>query len=118
MLGVILGIAALVAFVTVVVKLTLFLMSWLTNKVKEKLRNRNTQKVAVGDLNEIIKNCDNEVALDELENLVDEKGATHIIADVDYSGNVVDVEAIDAEKVERRVYDTINKTGEGLVLIS
>ena len=37
MIGLILGIAALTAFITVVVKLTLMAMNWFKNKIKEKL---------------------------------------------------------------------------------
>ena len=117
MLGLILGIAALAAFITIVVKLTLLAMSWISNKVKEKLKNRNTQKVAVGDINKIIESCDNQIAIDELEKIADE-GVTHIVADVDYNGNVESVEAYDVDRIEGRADDLINRTGEGLVVIS
>lgn len=117
MLGLILGIAALAAFITIVVKLTLLAMSWISNKVKEKLKNRNTQKVALGDINKIIESCDNQIAIDELEKIADE-GVTHIVADVDYNGNVESVEAYDVDKIEGRADELINRTGEGLVVIS
>lgn len=116
-LALIAGIAALVALITVVVKLTLLAMSWISNKVKEKLKNRNTQKVAVGDINKIIESCDNNIDLSELEKIADE-GVTHIVADVDYNGNVESVEAYDVDKIEGRADELINRTGEGLVVIS
>lgn len=116
-LALIAGIAALVALITAVVKLTLLAMSWISNKVKEKLKNRNTQKVAIGDINKIIESCDNQVSIDALEEIA-EKGATHIVADVDYNGNVESVEAFDVDKIEGRADELINRTGEGLVVIS
>ncbi len=117
MVGLLLGIAALTAFITVIVKLTLMAMSWLKNKIKEKLRKRNAQKVAAVDLEEIINSTDNQMSMEAFEKVADE-GATHLFATVDNDGNVMDVEAVEAEEVDRSVENLINRTGEGIVVVS
>lgn len=116
-LSLVAGIAAVAALITVVVRLTILAMDWISNKVKEKLRQRNTQKVAVGDLNKIIQSCSNQVSVDELERLAS-SGVSHVIADVDAYGNVGEVEGVHADSVETSVSNLIDKTGEGLVVIS
>lgn len=117
MIGLLLGIAALTAFITVIVKLTLMAMSWLKNKIKEKLRKRNAQKVAAVDLEKIIESTDNQMSMEAFEKVADE-GATHLFATVDNDGNVMDVEAVGAEEVDRNVENLINRTGEGIVVVS
>ncbi len=117
MIGLILGIAALTAFITVVVKLTLMAMNWFKNKIKEKLRKRNAQKVAAVDLEEIINSTDNQISLDAFEKIADE-GATHLFAAVDNEGNVMDVEAVGAKEVDEDVKSLINRTREGVVVVS
>ena len=118
MLGLILGMAAFVAFITVVQYLTILAMDWLVNKIKNKIQKAKTQKVAVADIQEIIDKCENKASLADLEKFAEDKNATHLIAEVDYSGNVTGVEAVGVEKVDKRVYDMINRTGEGMVVIS
>ena len=119
MIGLILGIAAAVALgilITYAIKLTI---SWLRNKIKDKLKNRNTKKVAVGELDQMIASCTNQTSIDALDKLVDE-GYTNVIASVDNNGQVEDVEAVKDtnDYVDRDVDNLINKTGEGMVVIS
>ncbi len=117
MLGLLIGIAAVAALVTVVVKLTLMAMNWFKNKIKEKIRKRNAEKVAAVDLQEIIDNTDNTMSMDAFEELADE-GATHLFATIDSNGEVMDVEAVGAKEVSEDVENLINRTGEGIIVVS
>lgn len=98
------------------VKLT---FEWLKNKIKEKLRKKNAKKIAVADMEEMIKKCDNTVSLRDLEDLSNQ-GYSHIIATVDEDNHLVDeVEAIkdQNEELDAQVYDFINRTDQGMVVI-
>ena len=117
MIGILLGIAAVIALGIIIAKVVMLTMKWLVNKVKEKLHKRNTTKVAAMDINKMIEECDNQISLDEFEKLADE-GATHLLASVDNEGNVQDVEAIEAENEEMGVSEYLDRTGEGMIVIN
>lgn len=119
MLNLIVGIVALVAAGCLVAYSIAMTFRWLKNKVKEKLAAKNAKKVAVADLDELIESCDNTVTIDQLEELSDE-GYTHLMATVDDSGKVNDVEVIrdTSDTIDDEVDQFINRTGEGMVVIT
>lgn len=119
MLGLILGIVGLIAAGCLVAYAILLTFRWLKNKIKEKLAAKNAKKVAVADLDEMIEQCDNTVTLDQLEELSDE-GYTHLMATVDDNGKVDDVEVIrdTSDSIDEEVDRFINRTGEGMVVIT
>lgn len=87
----ILGLIALGIIATTVVALT---VTWIVRKIKEKKALGYVKKVMVTDIRELANSCDNTVTLDQLDELVD-KGYTHIMADVNSTGEVVgEVEVI------------------------
>ena len=107
---------AIGAIVFFIIKLTL---TALRNKIKEKLAKKNLSKAAVGDLQKIVNNCQNQSSISELDNLIDQ-GYTHVIAGVDNNGKVTDIEIgkDELKGSDQQVADYINKTGEGMVVIS
>lgn len=92
-MGLILGIVALVAAGCIVAYAVIVTAKWIKNKIKDKIRQRNAKKVAVADIEQLINQCDNQVSIDELDSLVDE-GYDYLVASVDDSGNVDDVEVV------------------------
>lgn len=119
MLGLILGIVGLIAAGCLVAYAIVLTFRWLKNKIKDKLAAKNAKKVAVADLDELIESCDNTVTLGDLENLTDE-GYTHLMATVDNSGKVSDVEVIrnTSDTIDDEVDRFINRTGEGMVVVT
>lgn len=119
MIGLIAGIIGLIATGCLIAYAIVLTFRWLKNKIKEKLANKNVKKVAVADLDELIKSCDNTLTLDQLEKLADE-GNTHLMATVDESGKVNDVEVIrdTNDTIDEEVDRFINRTGEGMVVIT
>ena len=119
MIGLIAGIVALVAAGCLVAYAVTLTIRWLKNKIKEKLAARNAKKVAVADLDELIESCDNTVTISELEDLSD-KGYTHLMATVNDNGKVSDVEVIqdNSDTIDDEVERFINRTGEGMVVVT
>lgn len=119
MLTLIAGIVGLIAAGCLVAYAIILTFRWLKNKIKEKLAARNAKKVAVADLDELIESCDNTVTIDQLEELSDE-GYTHLMATVDDSGKVNDVEVIrdTSGTIDEEVEQFINRTGEGMVVVT
>lgn len=112
------GIAALIAagaLVAYAIKLTI---KWLKKKIIEKLDAWYAKKVAVITLGPLIDSGPHTITLDELEKLYD-KGYTHLMATVDDSGKVKDLEAIQdtSDIFDEKVEHFINRTGEGMVVI-
>ena len=119
MFGLIIGIVGLIAVGTLVAYAIVLTLRWLKNKIKEKLAAKNAKKVAVADLDELIESCDNTVTIDQLEELSDE-GYTHLMATVNEDGNVSDVEVIrdTSDTIDDEVNQFINRTGEGMVVVT
>ena len=91
-------------------------MKWLVHRIKEKFRKEEVSKVAVCDIQTMLNSNINAVSMHELLN----KGYTHIIAEVNSSGKVIDIELLrDSNDVpDEQVDYFINRTGEGIVVIS
>lgn len=119
MLTLIAGIVGSIAAGCLVAYAIILTIRWLKNKIKEKLAAKNAKKVAVADLDELIESCDNTVTIDQLEELSDE-GYTHLIATVNTSGNVNDVEVIrdTSGTIDEEVEQFINRTGDGMVVVT
>ena len=120
MFGFIMAIIALVAAGCIVAYAVVLTIKWLRNKVKEKLAKKNVEKVVLGDLQALIDECNNPATLDELDKLAD-KGYTHVMADVGYDGKIVgDVELVQNQNntLDREVEELINRTNQGMVIIS
>lgn len=119
MFGLLLGIVGLVATGCLVAYAIVLTIRWLKNKIKEKLATKNARKVAVADLDELIESCDNTITMDQLEELSDE-GYSHLVATVDNSGKVSDVEVIrnTSDNIDEEVEQFINRTGQGMVVIA
>lgn len=128
MFGLIVGIAFAatigVAIGKAIIRLIKFTMKWLKNKIKEKLAKRNTNKVAVAAIEDMVQSAmetsSNEMTMDELNAMEDlsDMDCTHVMAEVDSNGKVTDVELIDADNVDNNVKNLIDRTGEGMVVIS
>lgn len=112
------AIAAAVAIGIIVSHIIRLTVNFISNKVKEKLKQRRNQKVAVGDLGIIINQCQNKASVEELEKIVNEENATHVFAGVDENGHVVEIEMVGAETVDSNANALINRTGEGMIVIS
>ncbi len=112
------AIAAAVAIGIIVSHIIKLTVSFISNKVREKLKQRRTQKVAVGDLDVIKNQCQNKTSVAELEKYVNEENATHVFAGVDENGHVVDIEMVGAETIDSNANALINRTGEGMIVIS
>lgn len=119
MFGLILSIAAVIALGIFIAYAVIVTIKWLANKIKEKIRKKKAEKVAVGALQEMVNSCTNTASLDELDSIVDE-GYDYVIADVDKNGNISDVELVKDKSQfgDAQVDQLINKTGEGIVVIS
>ncbi|MBD5142040.1 MAG: hypothetical protein HDT22_00260 [Ruminococcus sp.] len=104
---------------TLIAYVIILTVKWLRNKIKEKLAKRNVSKVATGDLEQMIKNCENQTSVKELDNLVD-AGYSHVMAEVDDNGKVENVEVIKdtSNEIDQNVKQFINRTGEGMVVVS
>ncbi len=118
MFGLIARIIALIAAGIVVAHAIIVTFTWLKDNIKKRILEKKMKKVAVADLNELINDCGNRTKLSDLDELRDE-GYTHIIASVNNSDVVEDVEMIKDENdtIDSEVYDFINRTGEGMVVI-
>lgn len=119
-MGIIIGsIVAAVATGCVIAYVVSLTIKWLRDKIKEKLQKRDTKKVAVADINQLVSECSNKTSMSGLDKLVDE-GVTHMIAEVGYDGKIVgDVEMIKDTNsiIDREVEELINRTGEGMVIV-
>lgn len=87
MFGLLTGIIALLLLGYITVKIIALTFKWLRNQIKERLAKKNTKKVAVADIQQLINECDNTVSMDELDKLADE-GYTHFMAEVDYDNQI------------------------------
>lgn len=87
MFGLLAGIVALIALGCLAAIVIAVTFKWLRDQIKERLAKRNTKKVAVADIQQLIDECDNTVSMDELDNLADE-GYTHFMADVGYDNQI------------------------------
>lgn len=80
------GIIAAGAFITCAVVITI---RWLKDKIRSILAKRNIKKVAAMDLEKLIEECPNQKTLNDLY----DEGYDKVIASVDNSGKIQDVEA-------------------------
>lgn len=118
--GLIGAVAAGVAIGLLIVKIAALLFSWLANKIKQKLAKRNVSKVAVGEIRKIIKDCHNETTINEL-NAIQNQGITHFATEVQNDGTIDEssgIEVWDVKKEDQQTCNFINKTGEGMVVVS
>ena len=124
-------IALAVAAGIIIAKLAMLVFSWIHNKIKQKLAKRNVSKVAVGELSEMIKHCENQITIGELDALEGQKtiaefkdlqsqGITHFAAEIQDNGQIEQegIEAWDVEAEDQKTRDLINKTHEGMVVVS
>lgn len=117
MLGLILAIAGAVALGCLIAWVVALTIKVLYRKIRELLSKRNVKKVAAVDLQAMIDNCSNTTSLSALEALADE-GTTHLMAEVDRNGQIVDdVTAVKDLNEGAEVDDLINRTGEGMVVV-
>ena len=118
--GLIGAIAAGVAIGLVILKIATLLFNWLANKIKQKLAKRNVSKVAVSEIADLAGKCKNRSTLDEL-NALQSKGITHCSVEIQNDGTIDEssgIEVWDVEKEDQQTHDFINRTGEGMVVVS
>ena len=95
------GTAVGIVVAYIAIKLT---KKWLIDRAQKKLDEKKAEKVAVTTIEKLIDECPNEVSLKDLKN----KGNTHVVASVDSSGKVVDVDVIkDQSSGDREVDDLL-----------
>lgn len=80
-------------------KIATLVFSWLVNKIKQKLAKRNISKVATCEIQEMVKNCNNQATIDEMMALQNQ-GITHFTAEVQNDGTISDdgLEILNVEK--------------------
>lgn len=90
----------------------------LKNKIEERIGQKNAKKVAVIELKKFLEICDDTDIKSRFNSLADE-GYTLIIASVNSSGEVEDVEIIrnKSETIDKDIDEFINRTGEGMVVV-
>lgn len=100
-------------------KIATLVFSWLVNKIKQKLAKRNISKVATCEIQEMVKNCNNQATIDEMMALQNQ-GVTHFTAEVQNDGTISDdgLEVLNVKKEDQQTHDFINRTGEGMVVVS
>lgn len=93
-----------------------FNLTWLRDDVKKKLSRPGIAAVAVGDLRKMVELYPN---VPEWKQLVEE-GCTHIIATIGSDQSITGAEFIKdiSEFPDAALDEYINKTGEGMVIIS
>lgn len=102
--------------VVLIVALTL---SWLIDKIKDRLKRKETKKIAVMDLEELIAE-EEELSSQELADLNEmKKKGDVIIISLDSNGEVQDPEIIKDKNKRRdkKAYDLINRRGDGTMVI-
>ncbi len=92
-MGLFLLIAGVIAAGALVAYAVVLTIRWLKNKIKEMLAKRNIKKVAAMDLEKLIDECPNQTTLDELM----DDGYEKVIANVNESGKIQDVEVVKDE---------------------
>lgn len=122
MFTLILGISAAIAIGCLVTYAIVLAIRWLKDKIKEKFAVKKAKKVAVTTLENMIGSCDNTVPIDQIDQVkgLSDMGYSHLIATVDNSGKVSDVEIIKdtSDTIDEEVEQFINCTGEGMVVIT
>lgn len=89
-MGLFLAIAAVVAAGALIAYAVVLTVRWLKNKFKELLAKKNVKKVAAVELERLIDECPNQRTLDDLF----DEDYTHVVASVNNSGKIEDVEVI------------------------
>ena len=104
MIAMILGMIALGLVVFTAVALT---CAWILKKLKEKRFLQNVKRVMIADIQRLANSSDNTITLDQLDELAN-KGVTHVMADIDASGNIVgEIEVI--KDTNRQLDDEVDK---------
>ncbi len=112
MLGLFLGIAAIIATGIVIAHIAILTVKWLVSKVKSMFAKSNVKKVAAIEIEKLIEECPNQTSLEDLE----KQGVDTIIAGVDSYGNIEEVEGVAADSID---YEFKNKLGsEGMIVIN
>jgi len=101
MIGLILAIIGIIAAGVFIAYAVIMTARWIKNKIKEKLAQRNAKKLAVGDLEELIKdatkNNTNRIKLDDLDDILN-TGYSHYMATIDDEDQILgEVELIKDE---------------------
>lgn len=104
MIAMILGMIALGLVVFTAAALT---CAWILKKVKEKKLLQNVKRVMIADIQGLANSAGNTITLDQLDALAN-KGVTHVMADIDASGNIVgEIEAI--KDTNRQLDDEVDR---------
>ena len=86
-MGMVLSIIGLIAAGCVVAFVVALSVRWIAKRIREKKALRNIKKVAIADIDTLVRECDNRVSLDDLDTLA-EKGYSHVMVEIDDSGKV------------------------------
>jgi hypothetical protein len=93
-MGIFLAILGLIAAGCIVAYVVSLSVRWIVGKIREKKAMGNIKKVAVADIDTLIRECDNTVTLADLDTLASQ-GYSHVMVDIDASGKIVgDVDII------------------------
>ena len=108
-MGIFLAILGLIAAGCIVAYVVSLSVRWIVGKIREKKAMRNIAKVAVAEIDTLVRECDNTVALADLDALTSQ-GYSHVMVDIDTSGKIVgNVEVI------RDTNDTLDADVEKLL---
>lgn len=122
MLSLMIAIAGMIGAGYLVAITVLLTFAWLTSKIRQRFADKKAKKVAVAELDRLIQSCSNIVSLEQVEQLneVSNEGYTHLMATVDDTGKVYDVEVIKdtSDTLDEEVSRFINNTDEGMVVIT
>lgn len=89
-MGFFLAIATVIAAGALIAYAVILTIRWLKNKIKELMAKKNVKKVAALELEKLIDECPNQRTLDDLM----DEDYTHVVASVNGSGKIEDVEVI------------------------
>ena len=108
-MGLFLAILSLIAAGCIVAYVVSLSVRWIVGKIREKKAMRNIAKVAVAEIDTLVRECDNTVALADLDALASQ-GYSHVMVGIDTSGKIVgNVEVI------RDTNDTLDADVEKLL---
>lgn len=96
-------------FVVCTVVLT---FDWLRKKIKKRLENKKIKKVAYGKVSKLVKECSNEISLDDLE-----KYDSYMVS-VNDKDEVEDLELIKNDGSDDQKINEMIKDGDGMVVIT
>ena len=86
-MGLVLAIIGLIAAGCIIAHVVSLTVQWIRKKIREKKALRNIKKVALADIDTLVRECDNRVSLADLDALAD-KGYSHVMVEVDENGKI------------------------------